>query len=82
MEASNSQWKQCRTCYEWKDADEDFGWRPNTRGTPYPRTDCKECRQAALNARYASDPAYREACRRANRESAARRRAAGKGVSG
>jgi len=76
MEASNSQLKRCRTCGEWKDAVVDFtAHGPHAR---YPCADCKPCRQAALNARYASDEAYREACRRANRESAARRRAAGK----
>jgi len=79
MEASNIQLKRCRTCGEWKDAAVDFTCHTNGRGGRYPRADCKPCRAADLNARYASDGAHREACRRANRESAVRRRAAAKG---
>ena len=80
MKTSNSHLKPCRTCGEWKDASEDFSCHSNGHGGRYPRADCNQCRQAALNARYHSDPAYREACRRANRESMARRRAAVKGA--
>lgn len=72
--------KRCRTCGEWKDAKSDFTWRSNHHGRyRYPYPDCNGCRQAVMNARYASDGAYRERCRQVNRESAARRRAAGKG---
>jgi hypothetical protein len=75
MEAE--QLKQCRTCREWKDAATDFTWHGEAARFPCP--DCKRCRQAAMRARYHSDPVYRAACRKANRESAARRRAAERG---
>ncbi|MDQ2787971.1 MAG: hypothetical protein M3Y58_23575 [Chloroflexota bacterium] len=70
--------KQCRTCERWKNVETEFGRRPTHSG-PFPFAECKRCRQNALNARYQTDPLYREACKRANRESAARRRQAAKG---